>query len=673
MPRNARHSLILTVAVLSIFTNFAQSQQKVYTVAGGFVGDGRPATQAALADPQYAVFDAHGNLYISDSGNNRIRRVDSAGNITTVAGTGFCGFSGDGGPANKAELCSPSGLIFDAAGNLLFSDFNNGRVRVISPAGVINTIAGNGTFGYCGDGGPAIDACINSPEELAVAEGPPEIVYVADTFDCRIREINLKTGIINTVAGDGTCSYGGDGGPATLASLNNPYGVAFYAANHSLLISDTQNNALRRVNTQDGVIDLVYGTPGPDCDPGISPVCFPEGITFDSLGNLYVADSTDARVLKLGSTATVVVGVSNSSGFNGDGIPATSAFLNGVTSVAIDNQGHLVTVDSGNDRLRLGSGSQLIKTVAGGYIGDGGKATNALLNANLFQNNTLDAHGNLYIADAQDFRVRKVTPAGGISTFAGNGFSGYTGDGGPATQAQFQNPQGVAADKNGNIFIADTYDLAIRKVDTSGTITTFASEVFLPTGMAFDATGNLYVADFAFCTVWEFTPDGVGTIVAGEQFQCGYSGDGVPATQALLNIPLAVAVDPSTGILYIADFSNNRIRAVDSSGNISTVAGNGNCGFSGDGGPAVDAMLCLDSGVAVGANSELYIADFGNFRIRKVSGGSISTIAGNGNFGYNGNALPALQTSMEPTSVVLDRAGDILYWDLSSYRVRAVH
>src|SRR5579862_6643745 len=111
MPRNARHSLILTVAVLSIFTNFAQSQQKVYTVAGGFVGDGRPATQAALADPQYAVFDAHGNLYISDSGNNRIRRVDSAGNITTVAGTGFCGFSGDGGPANKAELCSPSGLI----------------------------------------------------------------------------------------------------------------------------------------------------------------------------------------------------------------------------------------------------------------------------------------------------------------------------------------------------------------------------------------------------------------------------------------------------------------------------------------------------------------------------------------------------------------------------------
>jgi sugar lactone lactonase YvrE len=665
--------LAISIAFVSlILTTTALSQQKVYTVAGGFVGDGRPATEGSLANPQFAAFDTRGNLYVSDTGNNRIREINSAGEISTVVGSALCGFAGDGGPATKAEICGPFGLAFDKSGNLYFSDYSNSRIRMVSRTGTITTVAGNGTFGFCGDGGPATQACLNGPQQVAVVSGRlGELLEIADYYNCRIRQVSIVTGTIETVAGNGTCAYGGDGGPATSASLDDPVGVAFYEPTHTLWISEYSSSVIRTVDTQTGIINLTYGNPNSYCDGG-TDLCFPGGISLDNGGNLYVADTGGDRVLEVsGGTGTDIAGVDLQQGFNGDGIAATSALMTVPASVALDTSGNLYTVDSGNARIRKGMGSGNISTIAGGYIGDGGSSQAASINASIFQNNALDSHGNLYIADPQNHRIRKVTRNGTISTFAGTGFSGYSGDGEPATQAELNFPEGVAIDRGGDVYISDTYNLAIRKVDSTGNISTFVSEIFLPTGMTVDSAGNLYVADFAFCTVWKITPDGIPTIVAGVQFECGYNSDGIPATQALLYFPTAVAVDRA-GLLYIADFQNSRVRVVNTQGIINTEAGNGTCGFSGDGGPAGNSVLCFPLGVAVDAKSNLYIADFENGRIREVSAGVISTFAGSGDYGYNGNGLPALQSNMSPGSL-LSSGNDVFFWDYASYRVRVVH
>ena len=276
----------------------------------------------------------------------------------------------------------------------------------------------------------------------------------------------------------------------------------------------------------------------------------------------------------------------------------------------------------------------------------------------------------MYLADTGNFRVRRISTAGVITTIAGNGNAGYSGDGGLATEAMLSGPSGVAADGAGNVYIADN-ESVIRKVDSNGIITTFATTP--ANGMAVDGAGNLYVAGFFTDVVWKFTPQGASSIVAGMQFSFGYNGDGIPATEAWLGFPMGVAVD-NGGNLYIADWLNNRIRKVDTSGIISTVAGNGNAGFSGDGGPATSAMIWSDLDVAVDTKGNFYIADSSNLRIRMVdASGTIHTLAGSGDGGYNGNALPATTTNMFPVAIAVSPNGVVYLMDTASYRLRKVH
>jgi hypothetical protein len=243
----------------------------------------------------------------------------------------------------------------------------------------------------------------------------------------------------------------------------------------------------------------------------------------------------------------------------------------------------------------------------------------------------------LYLADSGNFRVRKISPAGVITTIAGNGNAGYSGDGGLATEAMLNQPTGVAADGAGNVYIADANNFAIRKVDSNGIITTFANTT--ANGLAVDGAGNLYVAGFFTDVVLKYTPDGASSIVAGMQFIFGYNGDGIPATEAWLAFPMGVAVDKA-GNLFIADWLNNRIRKVDTSGIISTVAGNGNIGFSGDGGPATSATIWSDLDVSVDSK---------------------------------GNALPATATNMFAIAVGVSPTGVVYLMDTASYRLRKVH
>jgi uncharacterized protein (TIGR03437 family) len=590
----------------------------------GFSGDGGPATVATLNGPWGVALDASGNLYIADRNNHRIRKV-SGGLITTVAGTGVPGFSGDGGLAVNAKLDYPFGVALDAAGNLYISDQFNARIREVS-GGTIKTVAGNGFTDYGGDGGPATSAGLYNPRGIAL--DTLGNLYITDEDHYRIRKVS--GGIITTVAGNGSDGFSGDGGPATSASLASPYAVAVDGAG-SLYIADFDNLRIRKVSG--GTIstvagDGVVGFSG-DGGPATGASLYPVGVAVDASGQIFIADFLNERVRKVsGGVITTVAGNGGGTLF-GDGGPAAAAALLNPIDVVVDPAGNLYIADMGNNCVRKVSGG-ILTTVAGngiaGYSGDGGLATSAALNGPVGL--ALDAAGNLYIADQNNSRIREVS-GGTITTVAGNGINAFSGDGGPPTSASLSFPYGVAFDTAGNLYISDSGNNRIRRV--SG---------------------------------------GIITTVAGNG-SAGFSGDGGPAISASLDGPEDVAVD-AAGRLYIADTYNNRIRQV-SGGTITTVAGNGEEGYSGDQGPATSASLDEPAGVAVDAAGNLLIAGGINNCIRRVSGGTISTVAGNGFAGFYGDGGPAINGELNnPTGVAADSAGNLYIADTFNYRVREV-
>ncbi|MBZ5538692.1 MAG: hypothetical protein LAO31_22320 [Acidobacteriia bacterium] len=632
-----------------------QSQNKIYHVAAdgtlrliagstfGFSGDGGPATLAQLANPYGVAVDAGGNLYIADSGNNRVRRVTPAGVISTVAGDGTRGFGGDGGPATSARLGSPIGVAVDAAGNLYIGDTINSRVRKVNPAGVISTVAGFGANGFTGDGGPATSAFLASP--MGVAVDSDGNLYIADAGNHRVRKVTTA-GVISTVAGTGWYGFSGDGGPATSAQLYYPYGVAADAAGN-LYIADTSNSRIRKV-TPAGVISTVagdnrYGFVGDGPVATLRCLAGPYGVAVDAGGNLYIADTSNSRVRKVTPAGAISTAAGiGTFGFAGDGGPAASAQLNYPQGLALDVGGNLYIGDTLNSRVRKVTPAGVISTAAGigtfGFSGDGGPATSAKLGSPYSL--AVDAGGNLYIADSGNYRIRKVTPTGVISTVAGNGTRGFSGDGGPATSAQLGVANGVAVDAGGNLYIADLENYRVRKVTPAGVISTVAgngtrgfsgdggpatsAQLDLSYGLAVDAGGNLYIADSGNYRIRKVTPAGVISSFAGKGSQ-GFSGDGGPATSAQLYSPGGLAVDAG-GNLFIAEVNNDRIREVTVAGVIITVAGNGTRGFSGDGGPATLAQLDTPYCLAIDAKGKLYISDEYNARIRKVSPGPKASI-----------------------------------------------
>jgi uncharacterized protein (TIGR03437 family) len=605
----------------------------------GYSGDGGLATSARFNGPSGVAVDGSGNLYIADQGNQVIRKAAATGIIATVAGNGTQGYSGDGGPAISAELLCPAGVAVDRSGNLYIADTCNRAIRKVAAAtGIIATVAGNGTPGYSGDGGPAIDALLEYPTGVAV-DGSGNL-YIADYGNNKIRKVTAATGIITTVAGTGIYGYSGDGGPAASAQLSSPSGVAVDGSGN-LYIADTYNSVIRMVAAATGIITTVAGGgsafPGNGGPATSALVRYPDGVAVDGSGNLYVGDTSN-RLRKVTAATGIITTVAGSGGspYSGDGGPATSAQLSGPYSAAVDGSGNVYIEDHGNQVIRkVTAATGIVTTVAGngtqGYSGDGGPATSAQLNPYCV---AVDGSGNLYIADYSNSVIRKVTAATGIiTTVAGNGTHGYSGDGGPATGAQLWFPTGVAVDGSGNLYIADSTNNRIRKVTAAtGIISTVAGNgtpgfsgdgglatsamLSNPEQAAMDGSGNIYIADNGNCRVRKVTAaTGIITTLAGNG-GCSYSGDGGPATSAQLSIPGGVAVD-GFGNLYIADFSFDRIRMVAAAtGIITAVAGNETPGYSGDGGLAINAELNYPAGVAVDAAGNLYIADAYNNAIR---------------------------------------------------------
>ena len=723
---------------------------------GGYSGDGGAAISAELYDPTGVAVDSAGNIYIADSSNNRIRKVNTSGNISTVAGNGTGGYSGDGAAATSAELYDPTGVAVDSAGNIYIAEQNNNRIRKVSTSGNISTVAGNGTKGYSGDGGAAISAELNQPAGVAVDSAGN--IYIADYVNHSIRKVDTS-GKISTVAGDGpgNGSYNGDGILATSAELYYPSGVAVDSAGN-IYIADTINYRIRKVDASTGYISTVagngahYGSIG-DGGAAISAQLYnPEGVVVDSAGNIYIADSGNHRIRKVGTAAiqfaataigssttrNVVLQLTSTLNITGIAAPQSQGgkqeFAVGtVSGCTVDATGATstasgtictvpVTFTPGYSGLRpvplqvsthsgstttvyavalngIGTGPQValtpgtISTAAGngsyGYSGDGGAATSAKLSQPYGV--AVDSAGNIYIADEGNYSIRKVTVSTGkISTVAGTGTQGSIGDGGAATSAGLSQTFGVAVDSAGNIYIADIDNQRIRKVDTAGKISTVAgngtygysgdggaatsAELHSPYGVAVDSAGNIYIADSGNSRIRKVDAStGKISTVAGDG-TLGYSGDGGAATSAELYLPQGMTVD-SAGNIYIADYYNNRIRKVDTSGNISTVAGDGTLGYSGDGGAATSAELYDPSGVAVDSAGNIYIADEYNHRIRKVeaSTGKISTVAGNGTGGYSGDGSAATSAELYyPHSVAVDSAGNIYIADDGNNRIRKV-
>ena len=612
------------------------SSGTITTVAGtgesGFSGDNGPAVDARLSFPHGVAVDGAGNLYIS--GNHRIRRVDPSGIITTVAGTGERGFSGDNGPAVDAQLYYPIGLAVDGAGNLYVADSRNDRIRRVDPAGTITTVAGTGERGLNGDGGPAVDAQLNLPRDLA-ADGAGNL-YIADRANHRLRRLD-PSGTITTVAGTGERGFSGDGGPAAAARLDSPDAVAVDGAGN-LYIADIGNHRIRRVDPS-GTITTVAGTGergfGGDGGPAAAAqLDRPKAVAVDGAGNLYVTDQGNHRIRRVAPSGTITTHAgTGESGSRGDGGPAVAAQLGFPEVVAVDGAGNLYIAATSNHRVRRVDPSGVITTIAGtgqeGFSGDDGPAIAAQL---AFPKGlAVDAAGNLYIAGLVNDRIRRIDSRGIITTVAGTEGEGFGGGNVGSITLHFVGPRGIAVDGTGNLYIADSENYRIRRVDPSGTATTVAgtgepgfsgdngpainAQLLRPTALTVDGAGNLYIADPLTERIRRVDPSGIITTVAGGGRILSWDemGDKVPATDAWLLSPTGVAVDNS-GSLYIAD--NDRILRVDSAGTISTIAGTGMQGFGGDNGPAVLARLHSPQTVAVDVSGNLYVADKRNNRIR---------------------------------------------------------
>ncbi len=693
-------------------------------------GDGSAATSAQLNAPQAVVVDSSGNLYIADVNDNRVRKVTAGtGIISTIIGTGSSctsttGGCGDGAAATQASITAPRWLAFDGASNLYVAERSGQRVRELSATtGYISTVAGTGatcssTTAPCGDGGAATSAILNEPSGIAFDNAGN--LYISDQGDNRIRKVAVGTGVITTVVGTGNQGTGGNGGDATLATLNGPSGIVV-SRSGDLYIGTGFSFQVRRVS---------FGT------FGTMPVQATSAVQNVLVKTTAVETITSISVpVSLGNKQEYTVGTMTGCTLNSSTSSGTTCTIPVTFTPAYPGLRPLplqIVTSAGSISFSLrgiGTGPQTslspgtMTTIAGtgtacstptGACGDGGSAVSATVNQP--RGSFVDSSGNIWVADSADNRVRKISPGGIITTMAGTGTAcspstGTCGDGGAATAAQLNVPRSVLVDPAGNVYIGDFMDNRVRMI-AAGTqiISTVAgtgaacspttaacgdgglataAQLTGPSGLAMDGQGNLYIADSNDNRI-RMLGGGYISTIAGTGAVCASGttcGDGGPATLATFSSPIGIFM--GTGqTLWIADTTDNRIRQITwpsaarpGQGVITTVVGTGaQCSGNacGDGGSATSATLYGPRGIVADAGGNLYIAETEGSRIRTVSAATqvISTLAGNGTNGSTGDNGPATAATVNaPRGLSMDATGNLIIsdTDVSGNRVRKIN
>ena len=665
---------LVTAAALS-------AQSYVETVAGTgwiFPSTPGPALQAPLAAVQGIVADANGNLYVADFDNHIVVKIDTRGILSVFAGNGLQGLDGDGAPATQAELDGPSGLAFDPQGNLLIVAAGSGKIRRVDRAGIISTIAGGGA--NSNDGAAALAARI---DPWSIAIDTRGIIYFSEPQEHRVRQIDAN-GIVRTVAGTGTAGFSGDGGLASQARIDYPFSIAFDAAGN-LYIADNQNHRIRRVRPN-GNIDTFAGNGetglanlnGPATRAQLS---YPETVYADRQGNIFIGDARfDGRILRVDASGVITrfAGGGRSAAESGS---ALDVYFNNPRGLVVTPDGALfVTESNGRSVRRVLNGNVTLFAGNGRFrfTGDGGPATAATLN--FPEAMAFAPDGTLYFLDTGNYRVRKIRPDGVIETVAGTGKSVLTTAPTQARSATFSKPAGLALDPAGNLYVSEFDAGIVHRISPAGLLTPFvtASSAFpqgtaqklgFPGGMVTDAAGNLYVADGDNHLVRRVTPAGVISNYAGTG-EPGFSGDGQDAIRAKLHYPRFLAIDPA-GNLFIRDTESGRVRKVTRNGVITTVAGNGSASHSGDGGLATAAGIEEPRGIAVDAQGNLFIASLS--RIRVVDGaGIIRPLAGGPSAGNTGDGGPPSDAFIGPSELALGRNGELYFSQYYDGNIRAI-
>jgi sugar lactone lactonase YvrE len=586
-----------------------------YAGAAGFAipstKDG-PAKRATFRQPEGIAVDRKGNVYVADTWDNKIRKISKNRTVTTLAGTGAKG--AQDGEGNQATFDHPTGITVDDSGVIYVADRNNNKIRKITPDGYVTTLAGSGEGGAAN--GQGEEATFSSPEGVTVDHN--RNVFVADTDNYLIRKISYS-GVVTTVSGSG--HWASIDGYGTEASYSGPSGITIDRSGN-LYITDSKTDKIRKI-TPNGLVTTFAGSGNRGSNDGISSSAsfsYPYGITVDSQGNLFVADVNNDKIRKISPQGVVSTfagighsmdGAWNKANFSyldqidvdpngniyavdmhkirkistdgnistlagsgewesidGIGKEASFTFLKGII---ISQDGTIYVTDFDIPKVRKITAQGVVSTLAGSSNGSadgmGSEASFSYKLAHLAE----DIYGNLYVADGENNKIRKITPAGLVTTFAGSGVAGSND--GVGSEATFSAPYGIAVDRNGTVFVADGGNHKIRKISPAGNVSTFAGS---------GSSGSI---------------DGFGL---GASF----------------THPAGIALD-SLGNLYVCDAGSHKIRKISPAAAVTTIAGTGSAGYKN--GPGSVSSFYFPLGIAVDASDNLYVSEMGNLRIRKIT------------------------------------------------------
>jgi hypothetical protein len=662
----------------SVYENYTFTTLAGLPEAGAGSTDGSNSV-ARFSQPSGVTVDGAGNVYVADTANHTLRKILPAGRVTTVAGLAESAGSADG-TGGGARFGTPQKAAADSAGNLYVVDSYYQILRKITPAGVVTTLAGG--VGVTGtNDGPGTQARFHSPEGVAV-DGAGN-VYVADTANHSIRKVT-PGGVVTTLAGTPGAS-GTNNGTGTAAKFNYPYGLAV-ATNGTIYVADCYNHVIRKI-TLAGAVTTFAGKMSTSGSANGSATSarfyYPVGVSVGSGGTLYVADYANSIIRKITSSGTVstLAGTAGSSG-SANGTGSAARFSQPFDVAADLNSGLVYVADSGNQLIRKITSAGVVTTLAGQAVSSGtNNGTGSAARFNIPSGAALDGSGNVYISDYGNHVVRKISPTGVVTNLAGT--AGVAGtNNGTGAAARFNGPAGVALDGSGNVYVAEYNNHAIRKITPAGVVTTLAgrpgtygtnngtgtaARFFNPIGVAVDTSGTVYVGDSGNHAIRKITPAGVVTTLAGLVGTSG-TNNGV-GVAARFNNPDDVAVDGSNYV-YVADGGNNCVRKVAPDGTVTTQAGL--CSMSGsDDGTNSTARFYSPLGIALDSAGNLFVGDTGNQIVRKVTPDGVVTTIG-GQAGANGSTDGSGSQARfnSPAGLAVDPNGFVYVTDSNNHTVR---